>query len=450
MQMVHSQLTKSQRALCAYLNKPKEPDVLKENGIKMKPHHLGRFAFYLFAARAGLFRKGFLRREDYGIITMELRKMEKPVVEGCKPFIDTVVKRELYTDPQTREDMIEAKKAIETNEIDDALLERINHYAHAVQRDVFYRQETIACENMKGGYPIDRMRIIGRVSFLYEMMSISARSMIADAPGEKDRTAIAVLTGLLRCEQYRNAMEKFQREASNNLGRALFTPAENNAWNYLRKRLWKPNTRQHFFDALRFVKRQKQFERIEWLLDLHDDYAFRERIESPGKPYRIEASPFIEKPVGMPITNFCMAIYPEDREMKEAMKRINDPSFEHADGAAALVRLSILGDALILEEMQTDVPSLLRAGSKEEVLDAMIKGWTDMCFEAAKIFAGKAGFAEFYASTPYRMLDRYGGSMHPNKLRVYFEVMEKQGGELVHDDMGELNEIPQYFYRFEV
>jgi len=297
-------------------------------------------------------------------------------------------------------------------------------------------------------------------SALYSGHSSNAKEKMQEDEIIGNVMALKVLWGLFYVEsdwQYSFVQSRKRTGLAGDLGRIRFSPGETNAWRYVRNNFGDLNE-QIILKATRYAQYRKRYhtwedgDTIRECLELHCKYAMRQSFELNGFRLRLEASPFAEKPIGKPIGNFVIAVYPEDPQYIRPLKRISDPTFEHSDGAIAAARLTIRNGKLILEEIQSDVEAMLKLQQDEygERLKPLVVEWKNAAMEALRIFAMAHGFKEFYAATPYRVLSRYWGEMHPDKVRLYFDGWEKMGGKFVYDSKYELDKVPQYYYVFNV
>ncbi len=301
----------------------------------------------------------------------------------------------------------------------------------------------------------------------------------------RDIIALNILFGIFYAEataQYTKSVNSKKEEMSGDLARIKFTQGETNAWRYIQNNFTKLDE-AIILRAMRFERFRKRYgredrTRIRELLELHKKYAIRQAFEVNGHRLRLEASPFAERPIGNPTGRFAIVVYPEEPRFIRSLKRIADPTFEHSDGALAVARITINNGRIILEEIQSDIETMLKAGAgvkmKDGVVDLeetersiermlkrhlngdseklkpLVEEWQKIVMQALRIFAKTHGFKEFYAATPHRVLSRYWGAMHPDKAKLYFDGWEKMGGTLVFDDKRELDKLPQYYYRFEL
>jgi len=192
-------------------------------------------------------------------------------------------------------------------------------------------------------------------------------------------------------------------------------------------------------------------EYLQQLIQVQSDFSAYGDVQASGQDFYLEVSPFAEKPIGSPIGHFELVLYPKNPRIIAILEKIGDPTFEHADGAFAFAAFCANQNHLLVEEIQTDVVNLLEWNGRKysvKLLRDLIAQWPEILFESIRSYARHVGYGDFYASTPWRILRRYGGIFHPDKARTYFEGLEKLGGELVYDRDGEFG-WPQYYYRFE-
>lgn len=261
-------------------------------------------------------------------------------------------------------------------------------------------------------------------------------------------------------------MDEDETDTAGQLGRAVFSEQDNQIWNYAHERLFNPN--QNILEVLRDIEEEFDLElcrgikRIT-LVNLHNLHRAKWDFEYNGNYFLAEASPFAEKPLGRPISDFDIVVYPADQEIKDALLIIGDPKFEHADGALAFASIK-LDRVMLIEEMQTDAPDLLRrirangcvpealdaVNKAEEMLRPLIEIWPEILLAAVKEFAHKMQHGILLGATPWRVVQRYEGGLHPDKVtRIYFDLMQKLGGQLVHAEKG-LDDGPEYYWRFNV
>ncbi|MBI5051295.1 hypothetical protein HZC08_00905 [Candidatus Micrarchaeota archaeon] len=196
---------------------------------------------------------------------------------------------------------------------------------------------------------------------------------------------------------------------------------------------------------------------LDYLYLVHKTFGFRQGMEIEGAGFMVEGSPFCRKPVGEVRGNFDLAIYPTDEEVVGFLKLIKDPSFTHADGAIGLaslyVKSNVVDQYVRVMELQTDVISLIRRNKIRlpDRIESSVKRWMEITLAAVKEFAKRAGVKEVYAETPFSIFREYGLAIPPFKVKqIYFNFMERSGGELVFDDLGELDQVKQHYWRIPV
>ncbi len=247
------------------------------------------------------------------------------------------------------------------------------------------------------------------------------------------------------------------KNGGNGLGRVLFNEMDQTAWELLRAITLEKVTLEDVCAAAEIAGRVLDPKRLDVQFKLHQLYGTSCDLNLDCGAFRMEASPFVEKPIGVPAGMCEIAVWPKDPKIVSALGSIKNPSFEHADGAIALAAVSFskCHSHLLVEEIQSDVPQLIKSsGVNDARLGSVVRKWPEIAFSAVCEFARKNAFKEFYVATPYRVIDRYHGHMHPLKSKVYFETLEKLGGQLVYDDESELcgwmDRERQHYYRFAV
>ncbi|MBI4150333.1 hypothetical protein HY488_02930 [Candidatus Woesearchaeota archaeon] len=289
--------------------------------------------------------------------------------------------------------------------------------------------------------------------------------------GDKNDRTVELLRRWIY-SQHQIALEQIavNEEWGDTLGRMHFSDDNNTAWRYVHGRLWNLDeacVREAL--AIRYGEDEKaavdseygvftekdhhsvvehKLEHMKPLLELHRRYGFRDEFDFNGYSFTLEASPFIEKPVGAPVGNFDAVIFPKGG-LESFLQEVAMPDFEHADGGFASVRFTISDGHLIFEELQSDIPSMLRLQKRETPVELadMINVWPEIAREAAFRIARHGGFTEMFGATPYRIIQRYGAGIHPDKTRAYFSSMERFGGKLVYDEDCVLDKQPQHYFR---
>ena len=482
MRLIHHELSKPQRAWRAYLNPlDVEKPVLgfKGNPLEFdKPKlrfehpfthfHLSRYLFIRSTMERAMF--DLFGRKNVGERCYELDV--KPLVQsefehGFKQMLEFLGDGHEFADFISMDDRSSLRGLLPPTPEKMEVLNRI--YAMVVPNFFHSQCPLLALEETHEVYNPDNRNITdiqdrGPKSCTYFALGTYTRLLrrFRDQFNEQELLALSALELLF----YFRSSEQTDEYSG---GRMKFDRCVNQAWRFIRKHLFDNLTEQIIFDAMKMSGEARIDQpEIDRLFRLHKKHAFRREISANGWIFDVEGSPFTEKPIGNPVGNFELAVYPKDEPVRRFLAYIGDRSFEHADGALALAAFSILPDRLILEEIQTDVLDLVKRsnGHRLDDLDAaystmppgfeaMLDGWRGILLAAVREFAKQNGFTEFYAATPWRVMFRYIGTMHPDKLRNYFEWMEKLGGQLVYDEKSECNSRyaighPQYYYRFEV
>ena len=494
MRLIHDSLTKTQRAMCAYLNQKEKEGfrghpVLFENNQRVErgptTFHLSRHAwaetafiknlefFYVIDDRCG--KKKLVLNRGYG-------KWQKKMAEYFTMLIDFRIKHGIpipegkeTENRQTLESRASVRYAGEEtferaayllNEVVGEFLRCLSSHAAGMSiPDNFDR--VLACNRDVDGTAVlcnylrhHTLRMLERKKIELKEIEITKKlEEFSELPKEKeirgDILAAAVLWGVLYGEEYYEAerlRNNKKKGVTGELNRIKFTDRQTNAWHYVRRDLMNGIDEAIIRKALEIQKNTTCPPRVVWNhLKLHETYKLAGSFEVEGVGVRFEASPFAEKPIAGRENRLAIVIYPKDVELIAAMEKIADPTFEHSDGALAVARVSFHDNHVILEEIQSDAETLLRRSKKEQPkeLKEFIAKWPKIAMESTRIFCRTHGFREFYAATPYRVLLRYGGPMHPDKTKIYFDGLEKMGGKLVYDDQRELDNMSQYYYVFE-
>ncbi len=246
-------------------------------------------------------------------------------------------------------------------------------------------------------------------------------------------------------------MKKRAEKNANGLGRGLFTFEDNVAYRFIE------NMREsvEFNDLIAaacLAYGNVNTAALARLYPLYRDYYSRHEFWIRGQRFEVTASPFAEKRIGVPIGNFSLQVRPVERALKAELEGICDPAFEHADGAIATARLTIGKNGWIIEELQSDIATMVRERdlSISKELRGCIENSNVIAMAATAELAQSNGTESLYLATPWRTIQRYYG-MHPHKTTTtYFKFPENNGGELVFDDRSELDKVPQHYYRFTV
>lgn len=253
-------------------------------------------------------------------------------------------------------------------------------------------------------------------------------------------------------KQYQDTLQenKENRDTGQTVGRIHFSDAENQAYVFIQQRFDKLQ-KDDLFTALEIAGREKH-ERVdlERLLWLHQHKRFQERLEWNGYTFLIKASPFIEKPICWPSRyNFTAVVFPP-AEFSRLLTSIIRSYFEHTDGGLASVRFKV-GEAFLWEEMQRDVPFLVRQ-SKVELpagRSEFINDWPEISYQTARLVQRKFGCFHMYAATPFRLIQSYGARLSPQKLHLYQNLMRKYTNTLVEDRYKTIDKERQHYWLFE-
>jgi len=458
MKLVHDSLSKPQRALRAYMNSETSPPgfrgnpLVEEEGCSRREHdlthyHLSRYMY----ARATL-ERAFIDLFEGQMEGRMLRSITLPRISGrgLRRRIENIerMKRNGMGSPLYLDRAIDALKEATPELVTSARRlesEVIGMYLHNLDLLVF---DMIAPgEDQKF---IERVRKYGgEVVTCLELLGLTDELVLKGMTDAEQKVVLEVLRGLLFSELA--AASPDEKEGDKNLGRIRFTRQHNQGWSFLRRHLFEGVSEQMILDALRLSGIREIYQPyVDRLFKLHNRYGLLATFTYRGAEFTLEGSPFAEKPLGAPIGNFELVVYPRDPALVAALTALRDPSFEHADGAIALAALRIGKGGLLLEEIQSDVPTLLgkRGVQAADCLIGLLQEWQQISLLAARTFATRYGFDRFYASTPWRIFTRYHGVMHPDKVRLYFDGMERLGGKLVYDEEPRLCIQPQYYYRF--
>ncbi len=453
------QLVKGQRALRAYCNLEKPP-----KGFKGNPHVEGEIKIERelthFHLSRYLYARSLLEESLFDLV--EFKEQDKNDRMNRKPkgpkrsftMADILATRNnLESLKESKyEDMEAHRKAALgcLNDVDEETLTRINNFYDMFIAEFIEEMDGLSLYFSNPEYADNTIKNIRKLGngLAYSYLLFTMQDFLTKEIDENDRNAVSILWGIIYSEINSTTYTR---------DRVVFDKKETSAWRIIRRRFLTLSI-DDVYSALKIAgitESDTDVGNKMWIrqiLNLHRKYATIGILDFNECRFLYEATPFAEKPVGRPTGNFELAIYPTNLRIKHALRLIADPTFEHADGAIALASFTVSKTQLILEEIQSDVPDLLRRsslnGEVSELRD-LTENWQIIALSAARNFARKNGFSEFFASTPWRIFWRYIGNMHPDKTRLYFETMEKLGGELVYDDKKELG-LAQYYYRFDV
>ncbi len=412
MQPTDAELTKPERVLRAYLNTSEVPKGFRGNpynctdgtviGLDLNPKNLSRYATYVACINEWL----------------------------------TTLPKSIEDVPQTTYELaISTTKAKETE--------------NALE----------FCNSPKEKEIIASLRQKGSIIFFSE----SALTTVAGMDNHSNKEITLIKTKFQ--SDIKTEMEKQLKLTTDNHvnghGRANFPLEFKTALEFLRTRLFDGLTMSDIMKSLEITKEDKVTDKerttLELQLELHKQFAFRKTMEVNGRKFLVEASPFTEKGILEPISDLDIVVYPQDQKIIEAMKSIANLEFEHADGSIVAASILMKNKVLLVEEMQTEVPDLLRkAGLKKdvtketEILLPILEDWELIAMEAIQLFANEHKFREFYVMTPWGVTRRYQSSIHPDKLtKIYFSVLQRLGGELVFDDKAKVWNVPAYYWKFD-
>lgn len=187
---------------------------------------------------------------------------------------------------------------------------------------------------------------------------------------------------------------------------------------------------------------------IELLKSYSDDYV----IDFEGLKLKVVAGPFAMKGFFHTNSVLQMALYPLDESISTIINYVNDPRFSHADGAIAIAGMSIKEGTLILEEVQTDVPDLFRrAGYRvDDFLIRPLDRLVEMVLAAVREFCIRKSFRDIYASTPFRIFDRYKNEVDPSKVNdIYYRELGRISSGLVFDDLADIDHSKQHYWKIQ-
>lgn len=463
---------KAERLLRAYLNTDKPPKGFKGNPLQHKngvvfeadvsEHNLARYAFCesLFAAAENVFPfllgKPPVPELFDAEMLEELRSFSHRLHSGGPVFfeLDTAM---LSVSMQHAD--------AETASLANGLMKNLLSWWVESHEDMVF----LLMRNDLDGYLLPVSRYLGSPVAIINVMLENLMSEYTRDIGLPDsehralqRRALELLFVYILRELFNYGPGYLRQNEGdcNSLGRLKFGCRELFALNYMRRIMFrKPYVGSELAMILRQIRGHEAAEAllkdgVADLLHLHARFSFRAPVELCGTRFTVEGSPFAEKPIDQPIGNFSIQIYPECPGIRKEMAAIGDPSFEHADGAVATARLDVSGKELLVEEIQSD-PDALLVRDKKSVsagLFSMLASWEEIALGAVRLFAESAGFGRFFVSTPLRLFRRYAepASFHPVKARIYFHGMERLGGRLVHDDLGDLSPEKEHWFEFSV
>ena len=291
----------------------------------------------------------------------------------------------------------------------------------------------------------------GHAAFQYHILNQEIASSLQKHPENKE---MKILHWWIRQCYARTVQEnKENREAGKNVQRMYFSEQEVNAYQFVQDH-WDRLQTADVRTALTLAGRKLRDDIIdlEHLLWLHNNMRFQGEFCWNGYTFPIQASPFMEKPIcWTSMCNFTAAIFPPTPNFKVELSSLALPYFEHTDGAIATIRFS-LGKNLIWEELQSDLPFLLRRTGKEisEGLHKIILAWPEIAYQAARVIQQKLKFPRMYATLPYRIIEHYGARVHSKKVYLYDQTLRKYSHRLMNDQFGVLDAEPQYYRLFEL
>ncbi len=487
MRLVHTNLSKPQRALRAFLNTEVIPEGFKGNPAVVDPlntgktrtiaHELTTFNLSRYAYIRGFHERAWFTLFDYektGDREFTHFSLKDPLSVELIKELD-----KLLTDLE-RKDGVDPAKSNFFKEVNPlrALIPQLTDEIMDRAQEMFYELLENNIKNIKinvlfslkhelSSAFIKCLRHFGTYYVAHEFILDDLNKTYPDSSKltEKDRLAISAIRLYSQVARLAGIGSYANGEGEDYLGRMLFRRQEQQAWEWVHKHLFTDLDYYTLLDALRMrtagIVDQSKIDKF-W--KIHKKYGRKFDFSFDSQGYIAEASPFAEKPVCGPVSDLDLVLFPTKEFIRKVLAYVSDKSFEHADGALAFAALSFRKNAMLLEEIQTDIPDLFRRlrlrktdekvlnliSDAEKMLTGLLETWPKIILEAAKAFAKMHGYDKLYASFPWRINDRYDGIIHPDKATaVYFNLMQKLGGQLVHDEKGDLG-IPQYYWQFDV
>jgi len=483
MRLVHTELSKPQRALRAFLNTDDVPKGFKGNQIQVDgiiaEHSLTTFNLSRYVYARGFHEEALSlllehTTENQGM-TMVFTDLKHPlsveVIQALCRLLDIWENEDQEQFTEKSYDFFEKLEPVRSNlqKLNDDIMDRANIILFELLTDLIKNAEITALRMLGHDSSSEFIRRVRETGLYFLACTIGLEELDKKYPDlgaldEKERWALLSvkfffhISQLVELWDYCGGKEDF-------IGRIIFSRQEQQAWKWVRKHLFTDLDYYTLLDALRMrsvgIIDQPKMDKF---LKIHRKYGKKFDFSFDGQEYITEVSPFAEKPVCGPVSDLDLVLYPKSETIRKALALIHDFSFEHADGALAFAAISFRKNAMLLEEIQTDIPDLFRrlrlhetdatilrsVADAEHVLTSLLESWPKIILDAVKAFAKMHGLDRLYGSTPWRINDRYDGIIHPDKATaVYFNLMQKLGGQLVHDEKGELG-IPQYYWQFDV
>jgi hypothetical protein len=452
-------LTKGERRLHAYLNQDKPPLGFKGNPMGSNGQQIARNLTHFHLSRH-LYIRRILERGLFSLAEqLDVAPGKKIVLSEIRPG-EKISKEEILENKDIYSLIASAKQhgfrmtSKEVTELienaSDEIWGRVNQFYELMLMIYSQELEIVPLKVELCGLQddfIEKARKYGYLHMAYNELTYIAEETVGKQDlTEADYKALRLLIAVLYSKRLLCVND--EDKGCNEFGRTIFTRRQNTTWQFLQNRMFDKFSARMLINAAR--NSGATDEKLESLFETHMQFAFREQLSIGGNSFLAIGSPFAQKPIGSPIGNFEIAVYPTDEKLRSAMHSIRDQKYEHADGAIALAACTILENEVLLEEIQSDVPELLRrAVVKPDALSGIELIWPQLSLEAVRILAKMKSFTEIYAATPWRIYTRYTEAVHPEKTRIYFDTMEKLGGQLAYDDTASLDRWPQYYFRFE-
>ncbi len=499
--LVHTELTRDQRAVCAYLH-TSDPRGFKgftplEDAKQMPerrptPFHLSRYMYVETTIIRALENFCTLERVNGVWEVKETLPLSKQILENLRASVDSIL-ADGAVPAEVRRILVSAKNSIgglselEVSRYNSHLDRLLRRFVSDLPRLVFDLSGSNSFDNLMsearqfGGYYVVcnllfSMSVRGSEAS-HEIQSEFANSKVAGSIDSKILDSKIKLNPVAHEIQFlitplsvgsnqdlpkaifyvnganskARVIKSKEQGTSGELNRAKFPQTEATALAYLRSNFYNLNEIS-IREALQLADASYRFDpdKVRELLAIHKKYRTRLDFEFGTTYFALEASSFAEKWVCNPIGRLAVVLYPAEQQLRWALRKFADPSFEHSDGAVATSRLSVHSGHLILEEIQSDLAHLVHQSGLppgDELIE-LLQTWRELAMHSVHIFAHQHGFGHFFAATPYRVFSRYGGPMHPDKARLYFEGWENMGGQLVYDGSSDLWPEPQYYYMF--
>ena len=464
MRLVHDSLTKSQRALRAYLNLEIPPEVFRNRHLTH--YHLSRYSYVknLFNA--------FLNH----MLTLPLAtghngaKLITPELLEIHARFFTSENNSLIHFPNPSSSVaVKGKEHLKNKKRINETLVMINQFHREAMNTLQNNAEKfINLWSMPGN--TEQLRMNLRASQIPSILqnflenTVLKKCLPVDRPPTENEMFAFELLVAVYCHELWEKYHNFFNAGN----RMHFNSSENSAWQELRWYSLKNNYNLTRKDLSEIVRRN--FGPVSTAFEL----TLNRKFEHHGSKaynfdfcdYLVDFGPFALKPLSRIKPLFGFAIYPgtdigvdtcSEVNLNKMLSFISDPNFEHADGAIAIGGINIINGHVILEELQTDLIELAKRNKYYfqlnlpalKAMRSVLENWHTLGLTIARILGADFGVGEIYVATPFRIFQRYKATIHPEKAKYYFEKLEAAGGRLVYDDDSCIDSVNQYYYAFD-